>query len=199
MNIEMNNGKVACGASFEIIKSSTGKLSINVKNIDDANLSQEQKQEYLSKISEKLSTGKKLSGSEMKILQQNSPALFQKAVFIEMERKQIKRQLNACKSKKEVQNLYNRKMMQFAGEQKAIERSSMAKAQKIEAMVFLNMRLEAFYDEIKDFKESDKYKSLPEKRKEEKDRFDSTYLREESDTQVYFEKEKPENKINISA
>ena len=172
MNIEIKSDKVLGGVSFELAKNNKGGTTIIVKN--DDGLTQEQKQSCLSKISEKLSTGKKLNGNEMKILQQNSPVLFQKAVFIEMERKQIKQQLNACKSKKEVRDLYNRKMMQFLGEQKAIERSSMPKAQKIEAMEFLGMRREAFNDELKEFKESDKYKSLPEKRKEEKDRYDST-------------------------
>jgi len=172
MNIEIKSEKILGAVSFELAKNSKGGTAIIIKN--DDGLTQEQKQNCLSKISEKLSTGKKLSGNEMKILQQNSPVLFQKAVSIEMERKQIKRQLNACKSKKEVRDLCDRKMMQFLGEQRAIERSSMPKAQKIEAMEFLGMRREAFNDELKEFKESDKYKSLPEKRKEEKDRYDST-------------------------
>jgi hypothetical protein len=187
MNIEIKGCKIASNTSFEIAKNSKGGMAIIVKNTD-VGMSQEQKQDSLSKISQKLSSGKKLTGGEMKMLQQNSPVLFQKAVFIEMERKQIKKQLNACKSKKEVRDLYDRKMMQFLAEQKAIDRTSMPKEKKEEAMEFLKMRREAFADEFKEFKESDKYKSLPEKRKEEKDSFDSTFRnKKDAEKEIYFQ------------
>ncbi|MDR0304354.1 MAG: hypothetical protein LBH98_06260 [Chitinispirillales bacterium] len=218
MNIEIKSCEIAygaCGVSFEFVKNDSGKASLIVKNVDNADLSQERKQNFLQKISEKLSSGKKLSGNEMRMLQQNSPVLFQKAVFIEMERKQIKRQLSACKSKKEVQDLYDRKMMQFLTEQKAIERTSMPKEKKAEAMEFLKMRREAFNDEFKEFKESALYKSLPDKRKEKNDRFDSTaqnreeiyfytnkknnaFDSETSGAQSYSEQARFETKVNIS-
>jgi hypothetical protein len=218
VNIDVKNSQKPIGVSFELAKNNKGGACIVVKNTYD-DLPQEQKQSVLSKISQKLSSGKKLNGDEMKLLQKNSPDLYRKAVFIEMERRQMKKQLAACKSKKEVRDLYDRKMMQFLAEQKAIEKSSMPKEKKDEAIEFLKMRQEAFNDEFKEFKESDKYKSLPEKRKEEKDRFDSAvgsgkddekeicfWINEETeksgetdDVQVYFEQEKNDTRINILA
>jgi hypothetical protein len=151
--------------TFELQKNEKGNLSIVQKNIDS--MSQEDQQKLSAKISNNLLSGKKLSKSDLDFLQKTSPIMYKKALIVEMERKQTKRQLANCKSKKEVQDLQDRKMMQYLGEKKAIDKISMPKEKKEDAKQFVQMRQEAFKDEVKDFKESGAYKKLPEKTKKE--------------------------------
>lgn len=165
MNITAQNNRFERKTTFEVQKNEKGKITINPKQVD--NMSSEEQQKLGEKIHSKLLSGKKLSKREMDYLQQTNPLMYKKALIVEMEREQTKKQLANAKSKKEVRDIQDRKMMQYASEQKALDRTPMSKEAREDTKQFIQMRQEMFKDEIKNFKETGRYKNLPEKAKKE--------------------------------
>lgn len=111
-----------------------------------AGLSEEEKQAYEARIMQKLKSGKELTPEETNYLRAKNPVLYAQVARVEAMRENLKQQLENCRSKEEVENVYG---------------TSMSMVSKDDPM---KEYIVAAYDDVtKEFKESDKYKSLPEK------------------------------------
>jgi hypothetical protein len=109
------------------------------------------------KIGQKLHAGKKLTASEMDFLRRTNPEMYMKALRIQMKREMVENSLKNCKSKKEVEEV--------AGFQLGMIND---KDPDREALI------NAVNDAVKEFKKTDKYKSLPQDSEEKRDeRYDS--------------------------
>ena len=82
------------------------------------------KQQTMSSIDTKLKTGVRLSANELEYLKKNNPDLYEKAVKIEKEREEYRRQLRNAKTKEDVERLNASKVQQLAAEAKTISGSS---------------------------------------------------------------------------
>ncbi len=106
--------------------------------------SEEEKARYEAKINEKIRLGEKLSQNEMNYLQRTNPSLYTRIKRIQMQRELLEKRLNQCKSKKEVEEVYNQAIA-------TIHKKDPDKALVIKA-----------YDNVtKEFKSTSEYRSLP--------------------------------------
>ena len=129
-----------------------------------------QKSNKISSIDTKLKTGQRLSSSEMSYLREHAPDLYEKAVKIEQEREQYKRELANCKTKEDVARLNANKMQQFLSEAKAIDSNpNIPKEKKLELLDFIAMRMMMTMHEYTEFIKSPEYQRLPSELDEEDD------------------------------
>ena len=98
-------------------------------------------------ITTKMKSGIELSGEDLEFLKANAPELYEKAVQIAQERKQYEEALARCKTKDDVQRLNTQRLSAYMSEGQSIMRSNMTRAQKLEKMEFLNMRINAIRNE----------------------------------------------------
>jgi len=123
----------------------------------------QQRGNNISAIESKLMSGKKLSGVDLEYLKEHAPELYEKAIKIMRERAEYERELSRAKSKEDVDKIHQRKMQQFVAEARAVAKSSMSAADKIDAMKTIQMRMFAILDEHLDFMQSEDYQKLPDK------------------------------------
>lgn len=134
-----------------------------VKRMDKDN-----KKSRLSYIASKLSSGKKLSSSELQFLKENNSNMYRKALKVQQERAELEKKLEACKTAKEVEDL------DLSCDQEsvsALDVHNAAKSNPSDALILSA----ALHDEYNKFIGSEKYitmmKQEPEGDKdEEKDR-----------------------------
>lgn len=103
----------------------------------------------LNKITAKLKAGKRLTAEEKSFLLKHSPALYQTAKRVELQRNALKEQLKHAKSKEEVNEVIGHALGLVSKKDPDFE------------YVVAGLK-----DEIKTFKATDQYKKLPATRKE---------------------------------
>lgn len=111
------------------------------------------KEKYESRIRMKLEAGKRLTPKEMQYLRQYNPTLYAYAVRVEAKRRTVEERLKHAKSKREVQDIQDDAMYSVGKNDPARE-----------------YMIAAVKDAVKEFKETDEYKRLPEKEQEEERR-----------------------------
>ena len=103
----------------------------------------------LNKITAKLKAGKRLTAEEKSFLLRHSPALYQTAKRVELQRNALKEQLKHAKSKEEVKEVVGQAL------------GLVSKKDPDYEYVVAGLK-----DEIKTFKATNQYKKLPATRKE---------------------------------
>lgn len=130
-----------------------------------------EKNNMISAIDGKLKAGKKLSSQELDYLRQNAPDLYKKAVEVQREREQYKRDLRRCKTKEDVQRLNANRMQRFMSETHTIvQNSTISKSQKCALLDQVFRRLMAIADEHHTFVKSREYAELPEEKELEEEK-----------------------------
>lgn len=122
------------------------KLFQTKKNDDDENVTHN-----LNRITAKLKAGKRLTAEEKAFLMKHSPALYQTARRIELQREALEEQLKHAKSKEEANEIIGNALGGVSKKD--------PDAQYIIA---------AYQDEAKEFKESKAYSKLPDTKEEAK-------------------------------
>lgn len=122
------------------------------------------KQSTLTAITDKLKSGKRLSGAELEFLRYNNPELYKKVVQIDEERKEYNSRLGKCKTKDEVHKLHSQKVQQLSG-----DAAIAAQNGDTGALEFISMRAAAIDDAHLAFTSQPKYQSLPSIESEDPD------------------------------
>lgn len=114
-------------------------------------MTDEQKRRYERKIRAKIEAGEELTVEEMRYIQINMPDLYPLVIRIQMQRKALEENLKHCKSKEEAQEVYEQALSNVSDKDPAA-----------------NQLIAAYNDVMKEFKESDIYAALPQKKDLEK-------------------------------
>ena len=129
----------------ETLKETFDKLKFKLSYGLDAENEEDEKQKLEARIYAKLQSGKKLSSKEMQYLRENNPVLYMQAVRVEQKRKALENQLEHAKSKEEVKKIATSALA-------AVREDDPAKQYVVAAIE----------ETVKEFKESERYKRLPE-------------------------------------
>jgi hypothetical protein len=108
----------------------------------------------LAIITQRLKSGRRLSGADMSFLREHAPEFYEKALDIEEERRDYERDLKACRSKADVAAL------------KAVKLSGILPSGKGGAetdIETITMRIAAIGDSHERFKRTQRYERLPAK------------------------------------
>lgn len=111
----------------------------------------ETKEEYERRVYAKAMSGQKLTPDEMNYLSRTNPALYQKVLRAQMMRKALENQLQSCTSKQEAEDI-------FAAAVSSINENDPDR----------DIIIAAYKQAFKEFKESTKYKQLPDTEEEAK-------------------------------
>lgn len=111
---------------------------------------EEEKTKYESKLSQKIQSGKKLTGAEMSYIRKNMPSMYASVVRAQNKRKNIEEKCKNAKSKQEVDEIYNNAISQVGDKDPDRE-----------------LLISAIKSAVNEFKESRDYKLLPLKTDEE--------------------------------
>ena len=130
----------------ESLREAFDKIKFKISYGIDAENEEEARKKMEARIYAKLEAGKSLSQKEMQYLRQYNPVLYMQAVRVEQKRKALENQLENADSKEEVQKI-----------------SSSALATVREDDPAKQYVVAAIQETVKEFKESDQYKRLPEK------------------------------------
>lgn len=144
----------------ESLKEAFDKIKFKINYGIDAENEEEARQKLEARIYAKLEAGKALSQKEMQYLRQYNPTLYMQAVRVEQKRKSLKNQLENAKSKEEVQKI-----------------STSALASVCEDDPAKRYVVTAIQETVKAFKESEKYKKLPETEEQEEENKNKTKSR----------------------
>lgn len=109
------------------------------------------REKYEGRIRMKLEAGKRLTPKEMQYLRKYNPVLYAYAVRVEAKRRMVEEKLKHAKSKREVQDIKDEAIYSIGKNDPARE-----------------YMIAAVRDAVKEFKETDEYKRLPEKEEEGK-------------------------------
>ena len=112
-------------------------------------MTDEEKEQYMAQIMAKLKSGKKLSAEEMRFLQSENPVLYQQAARVQSMRDSLETRLAHCNSKNEASDIYSSAM------------SSISDSDPMKEYV-----VAAYQDVMKEFKQSDDYRNLPQNEEE---------------------------------
>lgn len=137
----------------ESLKETFDKIKFKMNYGLDAETEEEAKQKLEARIYAKLQSGQKLSSKEMQYLRQYNPVLYMQAVRVEQKRKALENQLEHAKSKEEVQKI-----------------STSALASVREDDPAKQYVVAAIEETVKEFKQSEKYKRLPETEEQAEER-----------------------------
>lgn len=122
----------------------------SVFDMDDS--AKEERNSYeLNRIKGKLYSGKKLTAKELIYLRDNAPELYLLAMKLKREREAFESKLRNAKSKEEVQDMYITKVGGINLDGRGTSDNS--------------ARINAIQDAFQEFKESELYKKLPDKKK----------------------------------
>ncbi len=154
-----NLGKTNYGCNKRKMPLVSGKDTFSVSGlISDlvspaCGMTEEEKQAYLAKIRAKLERGEKLTAEEMRFLQAEDPVLYQQAARVMAMREALENQLKQCTSKEQAQNVYSAAVY------------SVSKDDPMKTCI-----IAAYNNVMKEYMESDEYKSLPDTEKEAKEK-----------------------------
>ena len=121
------------------------KIKFKVSFGIDAENEEEAKKKLEAQIYAKLQSGKRLSQKEMQYLRQYNPTLYMQAVRVEQKRKELENRLENADSKEEVQKIADSALA-------SVRKDDPAKKYVVAAI----------QETVKDFKQSEQYKRLPE-------------------------------------
>jgi hypothetical protein len=122
------------------------------KSIEDSRFeTEEEKKAYEDKLDKKIKLGKKLSIDDMEYIRKTNPTMYMHVMRAQMTREMTVNSLDNCKSKKEVQKVHISEIASI--DEKDPDKEIMTAAVN---------------DAVSEYKETDKYKALPEETKEEK-------------------------------
>lgn len=117
----------------------------------------------LKRIQTMMKFGIKLSDKEMEYLKENAPWLYDKAKRIEKEREEFKRELEQCKTKKEVERVWSTKISLCLQEARAVESCpGLSEEEKEDKLEFIGMRMAAIDQEHSEFIKTPQYHMLPD-------------------------------------
>ncbi len=117
---------------------------------------QDQINSRISSIIEKLRRGKKLSPTEMCLLREHNPVMYQKALTVEAEREAYEKRLKACKSKEEVERLQMTTTI-------ALSSQLSPNPHDAEKNEVISMRISSCEEQYREFKKTPEYKAKPDK------------------------------------
>lgn len=133
----------------------------------------EDKDETLSSIYNKINMGSKLTPDEMKYLQTKNPTMYQKLKNIELEKKKYEDELKRCRTKEDVQKLKFSKISASMSAIKAVkDNPNIPESKKLEVASQEQRRLNELSKIEAKFVKSGEYAKLPseaEKKKAEND------------------------------
>ncbi len=129
----------------EKLKEAFDKIKFKMNFGVDAEDEESARAKLEAKIYAKLEAGKPLTQKEMQYLRQYNPILYMKAVRVEQKRKSLEYQLKNADSKEEVQNIFHSAMA-------SVREDDPAKQYVVAAI----------QETVKEFKETERYKKLPE-------------------------------------
>ena len=148
---ERDNGQESGKKSSEYDVSEIGlALRDAVDSIFDPTdgMTEEEKKEFIDKLERKIKNGDKLTADEMQYLRINNPVEYAKMARVQQQRESLETQLKNCSSKQEAHELYTNAVARAMGD-------SFARGETIAA----------YNNVYEEFKESDKYMSLPQNKK----------------------------------
>lgn len=129
----------------ENLKEAFDKVKFKMNFGIDAEDEESARAKLEAKIYAKLEAGKPLTQKEMQYLRQYNPALYMKAVRVEQKRKSLEHQLENADSKEEVQDIFHSAIA-------SVREDDPAKQYVVAAI----------QETVKEFKETERYKKLPE-------------------------------------
>lgn len=116
----------------------------------------------LSEIMQKVYSGRKLNGEELKYLQAKSPELYEKVRDMEQEQKSYENELKNCKSKDDVQRVKMAHIGKSLATVKSVENNpNITMEKKLETAQLENARANGIQTRTERFIQSDEYKALP--------------------------------------
>ena len=145
----------------------------------ESKMTDEEKSAYDKKVYGKFKMGKKLTQKELDYIRRTNPQMYMHVKRVQMQRDLLDKKLHNCRSKKEVEEVYNQTVASIS-----------KKDPDKEALI------SAYQDVTTEFKKTSKYKRLPEK--EEQDQIEKRKKEKKIlfiNTQGFEETE--ENKINF--
>ncbi len=140
------NDVVKCGSNSgvavsEAVKQLKEMIDSQLTGVDD----EKSKQEMEARIQSKLEAGEPLTNKELNYLKKYNPILYMHAMRIELKRKSVEERLKHARSKQEVQQICDEAIV-------SIGKNDPVKTYMIAAV----------YNTVKEFKETEDYKRLPE-------------------------------------
>ena len=129
--------------SFQITKNISELLS------PACGMTEDEKNAYFQRILAKLRSGKKLTAEEMRFLQAEHPEFYPQAARVQAMRDGLETRLKCCRSKEAAQTMFANAMDSVSDEDPMKE-----------------YLVAAYEDVMKEFKESDAYKELPDTEEE---------------------------------
>lgn len=112
------------------------------KDIYAQQIRDSQKSNYLTAITNKLKSGKRLSVSELDYLRRESPQLYQEALNAAREREEYREQLKDCKTKDDVLALKTQKLTEFMSTINTIGNNpNISDAEKLKQFSYIQMRM----------------------------------------------------------
>lgn len=142
ITIEKTKNDVYQKNKKDIVKEAFEKMQEEIKMCGFK--SEEEKARYEAKINEKIRLGEKLSPAEMNYIQRTNPSLYMRVKRIQMQRELLEKKLKQCKSKEEVEEVYNQAI------------ASIDKKDPDRVLVAKN-----YENATKEFKKTREYQSLP--------------------------------------
>ncbi len=112
-------------------------------------------------ILNKLKWGQEVSSSELEFLRQNSYEGYLKALRVQAERKQYRRELEACKTKDEVARLRTNRLQAFVCEAQGVTGMKLNAGERLERLEEIQMRAAAVCNEQQKFMNTQQYRRLP--------------------------------------
>ena len=137
------SGDVSTFDSFQITKNISELLS------PACGMTEDEKNAYFQRILAKLRSGKKLSAEEMRFLQAEHPEFYPQAARVQAMRDGLETRLRCCRSKEAAQTMFVNAMDSVSDEDPMKE-----------------YLVAAYEDVMKEFKESNTYKELPDTEEE---------------------------------
>ncbi len=167
INIKSNHGFTNTRSSLKAVLDQH-REALRVSRAED----EESEKRKSEKISQKLNAGKKLTASEMDFLRRTNPEMYMKALRIQMKREMVENSLKNSKSKQEVDEVAGLQLGMING-----------KDPDREALI------NAVNEVVKEFKKTDKYKSLPQESEEKRDGRNDSLTSEEYNDKAILRKE----------
>lgn len=122
------------------------------------------KSNAISSIDAKLKSGMPISSDELEYLRINAPELYEKAVEIQKEREEYRKELEKCRSKEEVSELNITKLQNLTVEASSIKNNpNLPSAKKQACLEQILRRIMAINNEHSSFVKTIKYASLPQR------------------------------------
>lgn len=128
------------------------EITEKIKELMDptSGMSDAEKEKYDKTVMAKVYSGKELTPEELRYIRINYPALYPQVLRVQIQRKAFEERVKNCRSKQEVEEVYQEAMMRVSEDDPMRE-----------------VLYAAYTDVYKEFKETDDYQELPEKTEEE--------------------------------